>query len=207
MSAPRASESQSLGREAGIAAVDRNTAVTLSPAQMAEQRRAGQAVASGLANQGSVTAPNLAISDAGRPLMSVSESTDLTTNLDGPDGLQPANVARARMTAALDARSAVSSSSATLDPMAMAQGAMQDARLEGRLAQDLGGNRSVSFELPQATNTTASTTASTVTGAPAHSGLSHRRPRLIGRQHLVSMYAKRPHPQFSDVGRAGARIC
>ena len=202
VSAPRASESQSLGREAGIAAVDRNTAVTLSPAQMGEQRRAGQAVASGLANQGSVTAPNLTISGAGRPLMSVSESADLTTNLDGPDGLQPANVARARMTAALDARSAVSSSAATLDPMAMAQGAMQDARLEGRLAQDLGGNRSVSFELPQATNTTASTTASTVTGAPAPSGLSASAPAAssaalrTGGEHVMQNAPWTP--QFSD---------
>ncbi|MDA0630944.1 MAG: flagellar hook-length control protein FliK, partial [Proteobacteria bacterium] len=180
----------------------RNTAVTLSPAQMAEQRRAGQSVASGVANQGSVTAANLKTSDAGRTLMSASESADLTPNLDGPDGLQPANVARARMTAALDARPAVSSSAATLDPMAMAQGAMQDARLEGRLAQDSGGNRPVSFELPQATNTASSTTAPTVTGAPAPSGLSASAPAAssaamrTGAEHVMQNVPWTP--QFSD---------
>jgi len=176
--------------------------VTLSPAQMAEQRRAGQSVASGVANQGSVTAANLKTSDAGRTLMSASESADLTPNLDGPDGLQPANVARARMTAALDARPAVSSSAATLDPMAMGQGAMQDARLEGRPAQDSGGNRPVSFELPQATNTASSTTAPTVTGAPAPSGLSASAPAAssaamrTGAEHVMQNVPWTP--QFSD---------
>jgi len=202
VSAPRASESQSAGREAGISGLDRSTAVTLSPAQMAEQRRAGQSVASGVANQGSVTAANLKTSDAGRTLMSASESADLTPNLDGPDGLQPANVARARMTAALDARPAVSSSAATLDPMAMAQGAMQDARLEGRLAKDSGGNRPVSFELPQATNTASSTTAPTVTGAPATASLSASVPSATspamrtGAEHVMQNVPWTP--QFSD---------
>ena len=202
VSAPRVSESRAAERAAGITALDRNTAVTLSPAQMAEQRRTGQSVATGSANQGGATAPNLKISDAGRTLMSASVSADLTTNMDGPDGLQAVNVARVRMTAALDARPAVSSSAATLDPMSMAQGAMQDARLEGRLAQDLGGNRAVSFELPQATNTTAPTTASTVTGAPAPSGLSASVPTASsaairpGGEHVMQNVPSAP--QFSD---------
>ena len=202
VSAPRVSESQAAERAAGITALDRNAAVTLSPAQMAEQRRVGQSVAPGSANQVGVTAPNLKMSDAGSTLMSASESADLTTNMDGPDGLQPVNVARARMTGALDARPAVSSSAATLDPMAMAQGTLQDARSEGRLAQELQGSRSLSFELPQATNSASSMTASTATAAPAPSGLSAAAPSAPaagmrnGAEHAMQNVPWAP--QFSD---------
>ena len=202
VSAPRVSESQAAERAAGITALDRNAAVTLSPAQMAEQRRVGQSVAPGSANQGGVTAPNLKMSDVGSTLVSASESADLTTNMDGPDGLQPVNVARARMTGALDARPAVSSSAATLDPMVMAQGTLQDARLEGRLAQELQGSRSLSFELPQATNSASSMTASTATAAPAPSGLSAAAPSAPaagmrnGAEHAMQNVPWAP--QFSD---------
>ena len=134
--------------------------------------------------------------------MSASESADLTTNMDGPDGLQPVNVARARMTGALDARPAVSSSAATLDPMVMGQGTLQDARLEGRLAQELQGSRSLSFELPQATNSASSMTASTATAAPAPSGLSAAAPSAPaagmrnGAEHAMQNVPWAP--QFSD---------
>lgn len=171
LSATRASESQLATREAGGTTVDRNTAVTLSPAQMAEQRRAGQSVASDTLNNSGVTVSEGKVADAGRTVTPATVLADLKTDIDGPDSLQPGNVARARMAAAIDSRPAVSSSAAALDPMAMAQGSMQDASLEGRFALDLQGNRSASFELPQATNSASSTTVTTVGGAPAPSGL------------------------------------
>ena len=154
---------------ASSTAADRSTAVTLSPAQMAEQRRAGQSAASGslnagLSNNSGATAPEWKVP-------ATSELADLTADLDGPSSLQPSKAVRARMAAAIDSRPAVSSSAAALDPMAMAQGSMQDARLEGRFASDLQGSRAVSFELSQTTNTASSTTASTLGGTPTPSGL------------------------------------
>ena len=170
-SAPRARESQVAAREAGNTTVDRNTAATLAPAQIAEQRRAGQSVASGALNKSGVSASELKIADAVRTVTSATELTDRTTDINSPDSLQPSSVARARM-AVIDSRPAVSSSAAALDPMAMAQGSMQDASLEGRFALDLQGNRSASFELPQTTNPASSTTVTTVGVAPTPSGLS-----------------------------------
>ena len=208
LSAPRARASQVAAAEAGSSTTaDRSTAVTLSPAQMAEQRRAGQSVASGspnagLSNNSGVTAPEWKVADAGRPVTAATELADLTADLDGPDSLQPSNPARARMAAAIDSRPAVSSSAATLDPMAMAQSAMQDARLEGRSTGDLQGSRSVSFELPQATNTASSTTASTVGGTPTSSGLTASAPSAspaairAGGEHLMQNVPWAP--QFTD---------
>jgi len=170
LSTPQIRASQIAALEAGgSATADRGTAVTLSPAQMAEQRRAGQSAASGslntgLANNSGATAPEWKVA-------ATSELADLTADLDGPNSLQPSKAARARMAAGIDSRPAVSSSAAALDPMAMAQGSMQDARLEGRFASDLQGSRAVSFELSQTTNTASSTTASTLGGTPTLSGL------------------------------------
>jgi len=193
LSAPRARASQVAALEAGSSATaDRSTAATLSPAQMAEQRRAGQSVA---ALEGK-------FADAGRPVTAAAELADLTADLDGPDSLQPGNPARARMAAAIDSRPAVSSSAATLDPMAMAQGAIQDARLDGRSATDLQGSRSISFELPQATNSASSTTASTVGGTPTPTGLpasaSSASPGAIraGGEHVMQNVPWAP--QFTD---------
>ena len=208
LSAPRAKASQVAALEAGSSTTaGRSTAVTLSPAQMAEQRRAGQSVASGspsagLSNNSGVAAPEWKVADAGRPITAATELADLTADLDGPDSLQPGNPARARMAAAIDSRPAVSSSAATLDPMAMAQGAMQDARLDGRSATDLQGSRSVSFELPQATNSASSTTASTVGGTPTPTGLpasaSSASPGAIraGGEHVMQNVPWAP--QFTD---------
>ena len=170
LSTPQTRASQIAALEAGSSATaDRNTAVTLSPAQMAEQRRAGQSGASGslnagLSNNSGATAPEWKVP-------ATSELADLTADLDGPSSLQPSKAVRARMAAAIDSRPAVSSSAAALDPMVMAQGSMQDARLEGRFASDLQGSRAVSFELSQNTNTASSTTASTLGGTPTPSGL------------------------------------
>lgn len=208
LSAPRSRASQLAALDAGsTTTADRSTAVTLSPAQMAEQRRAGQSVASGslnagLSNNSGVAAPEWKVADAGRPVTAATELADLTADLDGPDSLQPGNAARARMAAAIDSRPAGSRSAAALDPMAMAQGAMQDARLEGRSATDLQGSRSVSFELPQATNTASSTTASTVGGTPTPSGLpasaSSASPAAIraGGEHVMQNAPWTP--QFTD---------
>ena len=208
LSAPRARASQAAALEArSSTTADRGTAVTLSPAQMAEQRRAGQSVASaslnaGLSNNSGVAAPEWKVADAGRPITAATELADLTADLDGPDSLQSGNPARARMAAAIDSRPAVSSSAATLDPMAMAQGAMQDTRLEGRSATDLQGSRSVSFELPQSTNTASSTTASTVGGTPTPAGLpasaSSASPATIraGGEHVMQNVPWAP--QFTD---------
>ena len=208
LSAPRAKASQVAALEAGSSTTaGRSTAVTLSPAQMAEQRRAGQSVASGslsagLSNNSGVAAPEWKVADAGRPITAGTELADLTADLDGPDSLQPGNPARARVAAAIDSRPAVSSSAATLDPMAMAQGAMQDARLDGRSATDLQGSRSVSFELPQATNSASSTTASTVGGTSTPTGLpasaSSASPAAIraGGEHVMQHVPWAP--QFTD---------
>ena len=208
LSAPRAKASQVAALEAGSSTTaGRSTAVTLSPAQMAEQRRAGQSVASGslsagLSNNSGVAAPEWKVADAGRPITAGTELADLTADLDGPDSLQPGNPARARMAAAIDSRPAVSSSAATLDPMAMAQGAIQDPRLDGRSATDLQGSRSVSFELPQATNSASSTTASTVGGTPTPTGLpasaSSASPAAIraGGEHVMQNVPWAP--QFTD---------
>ena len=208
LSTPQTRASQVAALEAGgSATADRNTAVTMSPAQMAEQRRADQSAASGslnggLSNNSGVTAPEWKVADAGRPVAATSELAGLTADLDGPNSLQPSKAARARMAAAIDSRPAVSSSTAALDPMAMAQGSMQDARLEGRFASDLQGNRSVSFELPQATNTASSTTASTLGGTLIPSGL----PASASSASSAAMRAGGEHvmqnapwaPQFTD---------
>ena len=169
---------------------------------MAEQRRAGQSVASGSLNNSGVTVPEGKVADAGRTVTPATELADLKTDIDGPDSLQPSNVARARMAAAIDSRPAVSPSAAALDPMAMAQGSMQDGSLEGRFALDLQGNRSASFELLQATNTASSTTVTTVGGAPTPSGL----PASASSASPAAMRAGGEHvmqnvpwaPQFTD---------
>jgi len=156
----------------------------------------------GLSNNSGVAAPEWKVADAGRPVTAATELADLTADLDRPDSLQPGNAARARMAAAIDSRPAGSRSAAALDPMAMAQGAMQDARLEGRSATDLQGSRSVSLELPQATNTASSTTASTVGGTPTPSGLpasaSSASPAAIraGGEHVMQNAPWTP--QFTD---------
>jgi flagellar hook-length control protein FliK len=202
LSAPRVTESQVAAREAGSTTVDRNTAVTLSPAQMAEQRRAGQSVASSSLNNSGVPASELKVADTGRAVTPATELADLKTDIDGPDSLQPSNVARARMAAAIDSRPAASSSAAALDPMAMAQRSMQDASSEGRFALDLQGNRSASFELPQATNTASSAIASTIGGAPTPSGLpasaSSASPAAMraGGEHMMQNVPWAP--QFTD---------
>jgi flagellar hook-length control protein FliK len=201
-SASRVGESQVAAREAGSTTADRNTAVTLSPAQMAEQRRAGQSVASGSLNNSGVTVSEGKVADAGRTVTPATELADLKTDIDAPDSLQPSNVARARMAAAIDSRPAVSSSAAALDPMAMAQGSMQDTSLEGRFALDLQGNRSASFELLQATNTASSATVTTVGGAPTPSGF----PASASSASPAAMRAGGEHvmqnvpwaPQFTD---------
>ena len=104
-STPQTRASQIAALEAGSsAAADRSAAVTLSPAQMAEQRRAGQSAASGslnagLSNNSGATAPEWKVP-------ATSELADLTADLDGPNSLQPSKAARARMAAAIDSRPA-----------------------------------------------------------------------------------------------------
>ena len=211
LKAPRVRESQVAAREAGSNTVDRNTVVTLSPAQIAEQRRVGQSVAPGsLNNSGGPAselnsggpASELKVADAGRTVTPATELANLKTDIDGPDSLQPSNVARARMAAAIDSRPRVSSSAAALDPMAMAQRSMQDASSDGRFALDLQGNRSASFELPQATNSASSTTVTTVGGPPTPSGLpasaSSASPAAMraGGEHVMQNLPSAP--QFTD---------
>ena len=202
LKAPRVRESQVAAREAGSTTVDRNTVVTLSPAQIAEQRRVGQSVAPGSLNNSGGPASELKVADAGRTVTPATELADLKTDIDGPDSLQPSNVARARMAAAIDSQPRVSSSAAALDPMAMAQRSMQDASSDGRFALDLQGNRSASFELPQATNSASSTTVTTVGGAPTPSGLpasaSSASPAAMraGGEHVMQNLPSAP--QFTD---------
>jgi flagellar hook-length control protein FliK len=202
LSAPRVTESQVAAREAGSTTVDRNTAVTLSPAQMAEQRRAGQSVASSSLNNSGVPASELKVADTGRTVSPTTDLADLKTDIDAPDSLQPSSLERARMAAGIDSRPAVSSSAAALDRMAMAQGSMQDGSLEGRFALDLQGNRSASFELPQATNSASSTTPTAVGGAPAPSGLpasassASNAAMRAGGEHVMQNLPSAP--QFTD---------
>ena len=202
LKAPRVRESQVAAREAGSTTVDRNTAVTLSPAQIAEQRRVGQSVAPGSLNNSGGPASELKVADAGRTVTPATELANLKTDIDGPDSLQPSNVARARMADAIDSRPRVSSSAAALDPMAMAQRSMQDGSSDGRFALDLQGNRSASFELPQATNSASSTTVTTVGGAPTPSGLpasaSSASPAAMraGGEHVMQNLPSAP--QFTD---------
>ena len=202
LKAPRVRESQVAAREAGSNTVDRNTVVTLSPAQIAEQRRVGQSVAPGSLNNSGGPASELKVADAGRTVTPATELANLKTDIDGPDSLQPSNVARARMADAIDSRPRVSSSAAALDPMAMAQRSMQDASSDGRFALDLQGNRSASFELPQATNSASSTTVTTVGGAPTPSGLpasaSSASPAAMraGGEHVMQNLPSAP--QFTD---------
>ena len=202
LKAPRVRESQVAAREAGSTTVDRNTAVTLSPAQIAEQRRVGQSVAPGSLNNSGGPASELKVADAGRTVTPATELANLKTDIDGPDSLQPSNAARARMAAAIDSQPRVSSSAAALDPMAMAQRSMQDASSDGRFALDLQGNRSASFELPQATNSASSTTVTTVGGAPTPSGLpasaSSASPAAMraGGEHVMQNLPSAP--QFTD---------
>lgn len=203
ISAPLPSASQSVERADGIAALDRNTPVTPATAQVLGPRRAAPSVSPDTVPNIDMTASEWSTTDRTRTAMVSPESKQLITEVDGgPDFPQPGNVARSRVTTSLDARPTVGSNTGTLNSMTMVQGTMQDARLEGRLAQDLGGNRSVSFELSQATNTTASTTASTVTGAPAPSGLSASAPAAssaamrTGGEHVMQNVPWAP--QFSD---------
>ena len=202
LKAPRVRESQVAAREAGSNTVDLNTVVTLSPAQIAEQRRVGQSVAPGSLNNSGGPASELKVADAGRTVTPATELANLKTDIDGPDSLQPSNVARARMADAIDSRPRVSSSAAALDPMAMAQRSMQDASSDGRFALDLQGNRSASFELPQATNSASSTTVTTVGGAPTPSGLpasaSSASPAAMraGGEHVMQNLPSAP--QFTD---------
>lgn len=136
-------DAASAAREPASPVLDRSTAITLSPAQMAAQRQATVSAQAGAASDASGTSETGARNSA-LAAMSASGGSEMLRSVDAE---------RSRMAASTANRAAAPSAAPAADLLAAAQGqgAMQDAHLDTRVSQDLSGSRSVSFELPSST--------------------------------------------------------
>ena len=138
---------------AGSPLSDRNTAVTLSPAQMAAQ---GRSVApppvSDLSSKPKIDSLStarvrMASNMNSQPVESSTTATTATT------------AATATATATARATTATTAAPDTVK-LAEGQAAIQDSRMDARLSQDLSVNRSISFELPSSSQPTVASTGS-----------------------------------------------
>ena len=127
----------------------RSTAVTLSPAQMAAQRRA-------------VAPPSVGDARSMPDVDAVSATRATLTASGGPESLGSVGAERMRMAASMNSQTVATATTANLDAVRLAegQGAIQDARMDARLSQDLSVNRSMSFELPSSSQPTVASTGS-----------------------------------------------